>query len=165
MLTLQTYRTALLAIATGEEWFDPGSEEAGHARWKVYWYLDFLLQELKPISHGVRVSLPRTPLELDEIAQKVNPLSVDLIALFGHEPNLIDLVDDDEGGFNGIQIGQLMDLHEQLVGAFDDYSDVVEGIDRGGSHRSKVRKDFIAAFRQLQNKLEAIVKGLEDWGR
>ena len=42
MHTLQAYRSALLEIAAGEQWFDLGSEEADLARSKVYWYLDFL---------------------------------------------------------------------------------------------------------------------------
>ena len=165
MLTLQTYRAKLLAIAAGEQWFDLRSEEADQARSVVYRYLDFLSEELRPISDSVRVSPPRTPRELGEVVRKVNPLSVDLVALFGHTSNVMDLVDDDENSSNSTQIVQLMDLHEQLVGAVADYSDVLEGIDRSGARRSKVRKDFIAAFRQLQNKLEAIVEGLEDWRR
>jgi hypothetical protein len=165
MDTLQTYRAALLEIVAGEQWFNLGSEEADLARSKVYWYLDFLREELRPISDGVRVSPPRTRPELGEVEQKVNPLSVDLIALFGHARNVMDLVDDDESGANSTQIVQLMDLHEQLVGAVADYSDVLEGIVGGSTNRSKARNKFIAAFRQLQNKLEAIVEGLEDWRR
>jgi methyl-accepting chemotaxis protein len=163
MHTLQTYRAALLEIAGGEQWFDLGSEEADLVRSKVYWYLDFLREELRPISDGVRVSPPRTRLELDDVVQKINPLSVDLVALFGHARNVMDLVDDDENSANGTQIVQLMDLHEQLVGAVADYSDVLEEIVGGSTNRSKARNKFIAAFRQLQNKLEAIVEGLEDW--
>lgn len=162
---LQTCRAALVEMVAGQKSFDRGSEEAGLGRSEVYWYLYFLSEELKPISDGVRVSPPRAPKELDKIKNKLDPLFVDLVVLFGHARNAFELVDDDISAFKSVQVEKLMDAQELLVGAIAGYSDVLEGIVGGSANRSKAREDFIAAFRQFQNKLELIVEGLEDWRR
>jgi len=72
-------------------------------------------------------------------------------------------VDDDDAGTNAQQIKQIVELQERLSTVIADYLDVVEGIDRGGARRTKVRQEFVAAFRRLQDKLDLVVGELQAW--
>lgn len=137
-------------------------ERADYARSEVYWHLELLADELKTTSDRVRIALPETSEDFAEVRQAVTLIFADLVALFGHVPNIVELVDD-EVGANTVQIQQLMDLQERLLTAMADYRDVVGGNERRGSRISTIRQEFVTAFRLFQNKIEAIVKGLEDW--
>jgi hypothetical protein len=165
--TLQTCRAALLQIlkARGREPFDPGSEDGIQARAEVYWYFCFLAEALALISDSLRASAPTTKNELDRIQQDMASLSADILAFFGHRPTIIKLVDDDESGVNIEQARQLVILHEDLVIAIAMYSHVIEGRDRASARGEELLSKFLAAFRLLQEKIEAIIDGLEDWRR
>ena len=162
---LKASQAALQEIVTVavQEPLDEQSLDEGRS--EVYWHLHLIAVLLKPTSDSVRVGPPRSETDLDDLQRSIRPILVDLVALFGHAPNVMDIVEDDEIGTNIEQIRQLMDLHEQLVAALADYADVIEGADRGSARRSSARKSLMSVFRQFQNKIEFIVEGLSNWRR
>jgi hypothetical protein len=128
----------------------------------VYWHFSLLASTLRPISDSVRIRVPRKIEDVEQIELAVRPLIADIVGLFGSERNIVYFVDDDT--FTATeQIKQIVGLQENLSAAIADYLDVVEEIDRGGARRSKVRKDFMAAFRRLQGKIDLIVDELQAW--
>ena len=132
-------------------------------RCQIYWHLAILARELRPISDKARVRPPRKVGDVDKVEEAVEPLLTDIVGLFGSEKNIVCFVDDD-AETTAQQIKQVVDLQQNLSTAIADYLDVVEGIDGGGTRRTKVRKDFVTAFRQLQDKLDLVLEELHEWG-
>ena len=141
------------------------SGDAEHARSLVYWHLTLLASILRPISDGVRISPPRKIEDVERVERAIRPILTDIVGLFGADQNIVYFVDDDDAYTTTEQIKQVVELQESLSASIADYLDVVEGIDRGGTRRSKVRKEFMAAFRQLQSKIDLIVEELQTWRR
>jgi len=163
---LERSRAALEQItrqAQARRSVDPGDAE--HVRSLVYWHLSLLASTLRPISDGVRIRLPRKTEDVEQVERAIRPILADIVGLFGSEQNIVYFVDDDDAYTTTEQIKQMVELQETLSATIADYLDVVEGIDRGGARRSKVRKEFMAAFRQLQNKIDLIVEELQAWRR
>ncbi len=129
----------------------------------MYWHLSILASDLRPISDNVRVRPPRKTQEVEQVELAARPLLADIVGLFGSEQNIVYFVDDDDAGTNAQQIKQIVELQERLSTVIADYLDVVEGIDRGGARRTKVRQEFVAAFRRLQDKLDLVVGELQAW--
>lgn len=163
--TLHTCRAEMLQIlqARDRESFSPGTERGDQARAEVYWYFYFLAEALGLISDSLLVSAPTTKSELDKIEQDMAGLSADIQTFFGHRPSVMKLVDDDESGVNVEQIRQLILLHQDLVIAIAMYSHVIEGRDRASARGEELLRTFLTAFRLLQDKIEGIIEGLEDW--
>jgi hypothetical protein len=136
--------------------------QTGHVRSQVYLHLSILASSLRPISDGVRIKLPRKPEEVEQVGLDVRPILANIVVLFGSEQNIVHFIDDD-ARTNTQQIKQIVELQESLNIAIANYLDVVEGIDRGGARRSNVRREFLDAFRQLQGKLDAVVRELQAW--
>jgi hypothetical protein len=141
------------------------SGDAEHVRSLVYWHLTLLASILRPISDGVRISPPRKIEDVERVERATRPILADIVGLFGVEQNIMYFVDDDDAYTTTEQIKQVVELQESLSASMADYLDVVEGIDRGGTRRSKVRKEFMTTFRQLQNKIDLIVEELQTWRR
>lgn len=161
---LEHSRTALEKItkqAQARRSVDPG--DAVHIRSLVYWHFSLLASTLRPISDGVRILVPRKIEEVELVALAVRPIIADIVGLFGPVQNIVYFVDDDDAGTTTEQVKQVVELQENLSATIADYLDVIEEIDRGGARRTKVRKEFVAAFRQLQSKIDLIVEELEAW--
>lgn len=140
---------------------DPG--DAAYIRSLVYWHLWLLASLLRPISDSVRVILPRKAEDVDKVELAVRPILTKIVALFGFEQNIVYFIDDDDSYTTAEQIRQIVELQEHLSVTIADYLDVAEGIDKSGPRKSKVRKEFIAAFRQLQDKIDMVVGELWEW--
>jgi hypothetical protein len=151
----------ILRQAQAQGSVDPGDADAIRA--KVYRHLSLMASALKPISDGVRAHPPRTDQELDLVEREIRPIVADIVTLFAPEQNLVYFIDDDEAYTTTEQVKQLAELQEDLSATIADYLDVLEGIDRGGARRSKVRRDFMAAFRRVQSKIDLIVEELLAW--
>jgi hypothetical protein len=162
---LRSSQSTLLEIFNRTSQEPLNSEQAESARSELYWHLRLLAEEMAKISDKVRISLPRTRADFDQVRQPMTSLFTDLVGLFGHMPNIMEQVDDDEYGAYTEQIRQLMTLQERLLVALTDYQDVVEGVEKSRSRISAIRSEFIDAIRQFQHKLELIVEGLEEWQR
>jgi hypothetical protein len=132
------------------------------ARSEVYTHFLLLANALKPITDGVWLSLPSSGQELDGLVRKIRPLSIDLIAIFTPVPNIMDLVDDQNGTYS-LLVKQLMILQRDLTVAISDFLDVVDKND--SARRSRVRETFMTALINLQEKIDNMVFGLRPWRR
>ena len=161
---LERSRATLEQITTqvqAQRSIDPVDVE--HVRSLVYSHLSLLASTLRPTSDGVRIRPPRKIADVEQIELAIRPILTDIVGLFGSDQNIVYFVDDDDAYTTTEQIKQVVELQENLSATIADYLDVVEGIDRGGARRSKVRKEFMAAFRQLQSKIDLIVEELQAW--
>jgi hypothetical protein len=139
------------------------SNDAENIRSMVYRHLLLIASILRPITNEVLAHPARTSTQLNEVEIAIRPIIDSIVGLFGSEQNIVYFVDDDEAYINTEQIRQLCELQENLSAAIADYLDVIE--DRGGAWRSKVRRAFMSAFRQLQGKVDLIVEELQAWRR